>query len=419
MTQTSPSPWRRLRRPLIALILGLLPFWVFLGSVQQTTVNGRLVQDSSFNILGILLAVIGLVMAIKMLRKDGSYGEYERWLPRTLLTVAAALVCLFQIGQAAGLYRVDAAKSIETLQSRLFGPSEPGSSKLAAQIDAETHKRVQERSAAADQVSLREDIATTMARIHGSATLYNLYAAACDGGPRRFVLDKVPALLSADDRAYVEQARTIAQQNQAAGFRCDRPVTREFMSKWLPLDVLRARDSLALQTAAYGSRYAGKDAAPAQTTLPRALGLPVDLGDSIEKAQTGLGTAQAPVAIDQAGNKKLVLADKGIELRFDPAGAVNFIAVRAPFQDSFLGIKIGDSRRTINRLLRESWIKAQPPYDEAAANNEILTRKKSPDVSMQWLDQRDGKDRRALAFLGPIYADYISEIQLIQYRQPN
>ena len=418
MTLTPPSPWRRLRRPLIALILGVLPFWVFLGSVQQTSVNGKLVQDSSFNTLGILLAVIGLVMAAKMLRKDGSYGEYERWLPRTALTGVAALVCLFQIGQSAGLYHVNVGKSIETLQSRILGPSEPGASRLAADLDAETLKRVQDRSATADPLSLRDDIATTVARIQGSATLYNLYAAACDSGAKRFVLEDVPALLNADDRVYVENARKHAEQSQAAGFNCQRPVTRAFMTQWLPDDVLRARNSLALQTAAYRSRFGGADI-PGETSLPNATGLPVELGDTVEQAQAKFGTTQMPMPLGKSGDTHLVLADKGIELRFNPAGVMVFIAVRAPFKDSFLGVKIGDSRRTINRLLGDSGIKAWPPYDEASANNEIQMRKMSPDADMQWLDQRNGKDQRALAFLGPIYADYISEIRLIQYRQPN
>lgn len=419
MTLTPPSLWRRLRRPLIALLLGLLPFWVFMGSVQQTAVNGKLVQDSSFNILGILLAGIGLAMAIKMLRKDGSYGEYERWLPRTLLTIVAALVCLFQIGLAAGLYRFDVAKSIETLQSRVLGPSEPAASTLTAQLDAATHKRVRDRSATVDQISLRDDIATTVARIHGSATLYNQYAAACDIGTARFVLDEVPALLNADDRIYIENARKFAAQNPIADFYCQRPVTRAFMSKWLPLDVLRARDSLALQTAAYASRFGGNEASAGKTVLPRATSLPVDPGDTIEQAQAKFGTTRMPVPVGQTGSKILNLADKGVELSFNPTGVISRIIVRAPSQDSFMGIKIGDSRRTINRLLGESWIKPQPPYDDTSANNLIQMRKQSPDVSMQWIDQRDEKDRRVVTLLGPIHTDDISEIQLVQYRQPN
>ncbi len=418
MTLTPPSLWHRLRRPLIALILGVLPFWVFMGSVQQTTVNGKLVQDSSFNILGLILAVAGLVMAVKMLRKDGSYDEYERWLPRTLLTVVAALVCLFQIGQSAGLYHVNVGKSFETLQSRLLGPSEPGASNLTASLDAETRKRVQDRSATVDQLSLRDDIATTVARIQGSATLYNQYAAACDSGAKRFVLEDMPTLLNADDRIYVENARKHAEQSQAADFHCQRPVTREFMTQWLPNDVLRARASLALQTAAYRSRFGGNDI-PGETSLPSATGLPVALGDTVEQAQAKFGTTQIPVPLGKGGVTQLVLADQGIELRFNPAGEVTFIGVRAPFKDSFLGVKIGDSRRTINRLLGDSWIKAWPPYDETSANNLIQVRKQSPDVSMQWIDQRDEKDRRVVMFLGPVPTDYISEIQLIQYRQPS
>jgi hypothetical protein len=40
-------------RPLVAAVLGALPFLVFVGTSQTSTVNGETVLDSQFNILGL------------------------------------------------------------------------------------------------------------------------------------------------------------------------------------------------------------------------------------------------------------------------------------------------------------------------------------------------------------------------------
>ncbi len=100
-----PSLWHRLRQPLIAMLLGILPLWLFVGMSQTTTVNGQVVQDSSLNLLGVILAIAGLVMVFKMLRDDRSYGRQPRWWPRTILAILAGLVCALQVVQSLGLYR--------------------------------------------------------------------------------------------------------------------------------------------------------------------------------------------------------------------------------------------------------------------------------------------------------------------------
>lgn len=106
MNSVQPSLWRRLRAPLIAILLGVLPFWLFVGMSQTTTVNGKVVQDSSLNVLGVIMAIAGLVVVFKMLRDDGSFGQPARWWPRTILAILAGLLCAFQVVQSLGLYRV-------------------------------------------------------------------------------------------------------------------------------------------------------------------------------------------------------------------------------------------------------------------------------------------------------------------------
>lgn len=107
MSSIQPSLWHRLRRPLVAILLGVLPFWLFVGMSQTTKINGEVVQDSSLNVLGVITAVAGLVVVFKMLRDDGSFGQPARWWPRTVLTILAGLLCAFQVVQSLGLYRID------------------------------------------------------------------------------------------------------------------------------------------------------------------------------------------------------------------------------------------------------------------------------------------------------------------------
>jgi hypothetical protein len=99
------SIWERLTTPLIALVLGILPIWLFMGFGSRTVVNGRVVQDDQFNVLGLVLALIGISMAIRVLRGEGV--QRLNWWPRRLLAVLALLVCVGQVGLSAGLYRLD------------------------------------------------------------------------------------------------------------------------------------------------------------------------------------------------------------------------------------------------------------------------------------------------------------------------
>lgn len=83
------------------MALGIVPIWLFLGVRQSRTVNGALVWDSSFNLLGVILAGIGLAMAVKLLWTDGPWAK--RWWLRTVLATLAAVICLLQFGYSLGL----------------------------------------------------------------------------------------------------------------------------------------------------------------------------------------------------------------------------------------------------------------------------------------------------------------------------
>lgn len=97
---TSASPLRGLKTPIIALALGLLPFFLFVGSSQTVTVNGTVVRDEQFNFLGAILAFAGLVLAGRTFLSRGHEA-----LASKAVAGLAALVCLVQLAASFDLVR--------------------------------------------------------------------------------------------------------------------------------------------------------------------------------------------------------------------------------------------------------------------------------------------------------------------------
>ncbi len=91
-----PSPYRA---PIIALILGILPSFIFIGTKASTTVNGVVTSASSINILGLILAGIGAVMMVSYLLR----GPQNRTPATMVLAVVALAVCAAQIANAVGV----------------------------------------------------------------------------------------------------------------------------------------------------------------------------------------------------------------------------------------------------------------------------------------------------------------------------
>jgi len=79
-------------------------------------------------------------------------------------------------------------------------------------------------------------------------------------------------------------------------------------------------------------------------------GLPIGLGDSIEKVRAALGTDQQPIDSKSAvrkNTKQLRLTAMGIWVFFDQDGKVYNIRLDAPFAGSIGGVRIGDSWSTL------------------------------------------------------------------------
>jgi hypothetical protein len=76
-------------------------------------------------------------------------------------------------------------------------------------------------------------------------------------------------------------------------------------------------------------------------------GLPIKLGDSIEKVKAALGTAIEPEeskSAVQSNTKALRLKTRGIWVFFDQEGRTYDIRLDAPFAGDVAGVQIGQSR---------------------------------------------------------------------------
>lgn len=91
-----------LKKPILAIILAIIPFFVFFGSQKTVKINDALTSDSRFNILGVILGMIAIGMAISVLRTSGSGGAMCKG-----LGAVAGLLGAVQIVAAFDLVRID------------------------------------------------------------------------------------------------------------------------------------------------------------------------------------------------------------------------------------------------------------------------------------------------------------------------
>ncbi|WP_131829616.1 hypothetical protein, partial [Teichococcus deserti] len=184
--------WRGLRRPLMAIALALLPFWLFLGAANEVRVNGALVGGSRFNLGGLVMALVGLGMAVGILR------ERPRWAPRLVLAALALPLCLFQAAVSAELL------SVRQIRAALTGPPAPDPS---AGLGQEERARLaaSARRPILDEVALRDEFLSVSRRLRVRTEEHIAYATLCH---RRawLAVAPLPAWLSEAERAEVAAA---------------------------------------------------------------------------------------------------------------------------------------------------------------------------------------------------------------------
>ena len=341
--------WPDLKDPAIALVLGIAPFWLFFGFHNKVTANDRVVEDYSLNILGLILAIAGIVMVFRILRRDGSYGRPPRWWPRTALSLLAGLVCLFQVAQSLGIYQVDPADIMRDLRVVLLGSREPHAVAYAG-LDAARREALARRAREVDEGRLRDDVVTTAARLAAAIVQYDQHAIRCEDSYRRFRRVGLPSFLTAEDRAYVDQAANATLERWRAA-----PCTvreRQFIPGPLVDAVHRDRDVLAVQVAAYRARFGMNPPAAAETVRVEEVtteGLAVAIGATVAEVQAAFGTSAAPTAGNEGSEPALAFPDRGIRVMFGPDGKAVQIVLDAPFSGTVANVAIGDSLRSLDR----------------------------------------------------------------------
>jgi hypothetical protein len=70
---------RDLHKPLIAVAVGLLPFVLFVGATDTKAVN-EVVYENRMTVLGIILSIIGPIIAFRCIRSKSENGAAKPWL---------------------------------------------------------------------------------------------------------------------------------------------------------------------------------------------------------------------------------------------------------------------------------------------------------------------------------------------------
>lgn len=234
---------RRWLRPLAAAVLGALPFLVFEGTSQTSRVNGETVLDRRFNILGLVLAVIGIGVAIEALRRRPGPAA-------VIAAILAVLVCL-----------AGAASSLDLLprgSAAAHGPERPAPPPLPpAGLDDRTHELERQYFAEGTEAELRAELVRMAGLAISGAVEHERYATACWPDDVRLTEAEaraaLPALLTPEERAGVEDAVRGGVDPTPP---CSAGADEEFM-------VYRAgiarndRDRLILQAELFRARFGG------------------------------------------------------------------------------------------------------------------------------------------------------------------
>jgi hypothetical protein len=233
-----------LRRPLIALILGLAPLVLFAGISNTVTVNGDVVRDDNFNALGILLAIIGLGLAISALRSTGAFATL-----RKAVAIGALIVCGVQLAASAGLV------SPQRLLAFLMPDSDLPSLTYEG-LDALNRKIPEGILAKNDPDETRHAIVNYKASLISNARIHMAYADRCHEGRYRIDIKAVEALpdfLTDEDRS--EVARRTGDEGKLRPEQCSKDRTKYAMGELVD-DIHRMTDFVQVLADGYPAQLA-------------------------------------------------------------------------------------------------------------------------------------------------------------------
>jgi hypothetical protein len=234
---------RDIVRPLIALALGLLPLMLFGGASSKTTVNGQVVQDSQFNVLGLLLAVVGLVIAWRCVVASGGNR-----LLRSSLAGVAAIVCVIQLALSAGFFTLEHLKEAAAREPLLPPLKYSG-------LNRETQQMARNIVSNNDEATVRRDIVNRYVYMFDDTNKHTTYADSCHQGRYRVdasALKVLPDFLSPVDRTAIE--RRVAELAPRQSPQCSDSGMRYFMVEVVG-NILQSRDVLAIEVDGYRKRF--------------------------------------------------------------------------------------------------------------------------------------------------------------------
>lgn len=210
-----------LRKPLLALILGLLPFVAFVGARGTTRINGRLVQQEEVNLFGLALAVAGLVVAWRYTRAPMGRSPIGN-----AVAVVAVIACLVQIPTSAGMFSpvrlISGLRADSDLPTLTYTGLDAGNRKIPEGILAK-----------GDPAETRRQIVGYKASVMADASTHIAYAERCHSGRQRLdpaIIETVPAFATDAERASLGQ-EAAAGRKRGEALECNELNTRHAMGE--------------------------------------------------------------------------------------------------------------------------------------------------------------------------------------------
>jgi hypothetical protein len=86
-----------------AFVCALLPFALFVGSTNRVVINGQVVRDESFNVLGLILATVAIGLVIGGFRELSSKFLLGPRALHAVLLGATGLLAVYQLAKSMAL----------------------------------------------------------------------------------------------------------------------------------------------------------------------------------------------------------------------------------------------------------------------------------------------------------------------------
>lgn len=183
----------------VILLLGLLPFFLFIGETASVVENGRVLVDRRWNYLGVVLAATGLILAVLLIvrrslsdRLDAAPTPFRARLVAGVLGV----LCLMQLALSADLLRMEglAAQAREIWQEvaddlsdtiAIWRGLQSPPDRAYAGLSAEDRGGYQALAEEEEEPELRRMVAIAQGTVLVLIEQYDAYSTACFRGRYR------------------------------------------------------------------------------------------------------------------------------------------------------------------------------------------------------------------------------------------